>query len=469
MSDPSLRLLFGPVMLCVVLSSSAGCGLKKSQTQGATSGSAARGDAKGVGASDAKARQPLFPFLIKVEVPEPTTEMGKLFGVAEEEKTRWGYMDANGEVVIAPEYHSARPFSEGFAVVKELERVETKNSVKLIARYGVIDRTGKVVVKPRFNEIEDFSGGLAKAMLPQPVFTEPGDKTVYTGFINPAGDFAVPWAMSKFTYKLTGHFSAGRARISPRLKMADAEKFIADPKTLEIFKRAVGDSDMTMVSDRTPKGYMDSSGEMIIAPIYKHTTDFAEGVALVRRLDQDRDIYITPEGGRAFEGDFAAGQPFSDGFAVVYDGEKCGYIDSKGRLVIPYTYDTCRAFSEGFAAVKVAEGYRLINKAGEFVGDAFDDIGPFSDGLAAVRVDKTPARRLWGFIDAKGTLVIPHRFTDFNKPRFRDGLALVEIAELRDPSKPDDTSYSNTLKKSGYINQKGAWVYGPIEGMWNHR
>ena len=61
----------------------------------------------------------------------------------------WGYMDANGKVVIPAKYFSATDFSEGYAWVKTCEvgpgNVTTQELM-------LIDKTGKVVLNPGYHE-----------------------------------------------------------------------------------------------------------------------------------------------------------------------------------------------------------------------------------------------------------------------------------------------------------------------------
>ncbi len=68
-------------------------------------------------------------------------------------------------------------------------------------------------------------------------------------------------------------------------------------------------------------------------------------------------------------------------------------------------------FSEGLAPVSVGEKFGYIDMTGTMVIEPqFDIANPFSEGLAAVVGDNY----LWGFIDKTGTVVIP---TQYEQPR----------------------------------------------------
>ncbi len=58
---------------------------------------------------------------------------------------------------------------------------------------------------------------------------------------------------------------------------------------------------------------------------------------------------------------------FSEGLAMVKRNDKCGYVNMKGVLVIPATYDEAKDFAEGLAVVKIKEMYGYINSKGSLV------------------------------------------------------------------------------------------------------
>jgi hypothetical protein len=70
---------------------------------------------------------------------------------------KWGFVDRTGKWVIPPTYASAKPFSEGLAVVGVPEKDSYDN------KYGYIDKTGKMVIPASFAFAESFSEGLAAA------------------------------------------------------------------------------------------------------------------------------------------------------------------------------------------------------------------------------------------------------------------------------------------------------------------
>jgi WG containing repeat len=92
-------------------------------------------------------------------------------------------------------------------------------------------------------------------------------------------------------------------------------------------------------------------------------------------------------------------------FQVEQDG-KWGFIDSSGKLVIPFKFSKTESFAEGLAAVQYRGKWGYIDESGAFsIASQFSDAGKFNDGYAAVEVDG-----LWGFIDRSGRFTIAPQF-----------------------------------------------------------
>lgn len=139
-------------------------------------------------------------------------------------------------------------------------------------------------------------------------------------------------------------------------------------------------------------------------------------------------------------GESASNQPALFPFTV---NGKGGYIDRQGRVVVAPRYDEVRPFSEGLAAVSIDGEWGFIDGSGTVViAPQYARVGGFSEGLASAFVPaveddsgaslppgftSSPGRRLHGFIDAKGQMVIPPVFeSQSGYPKFSEGLARVK-------------------------------------------
>lgn len=78
-------------------------------------------------------------------------------------------------------------------------------------------------------------------------------------------------------------------------------------------------------------------------------------------------------------------------------GDKWGYIDKQGEIVIPIQYDDAGFFSEGLARVRVNGKYGFIDTKGNMVIPAvYDEAYGFSEGLAQVKINGK-----WRYIDKR--------------------------------------------------------------------
>jgi len=138
---------------------------------------------------------------------------------------------------------------------------------------------------------------------------------------------------------------------------------------------------------------------------------------------------------------------FYEGYALV--GVKkdkkalWGFINKKGKLVIPAEFEEASVFSEGLAWVRRDKKSPIIaiNPNGKEIirlNENITQVRRFSEGLAAVEF-KYPH---WGYIDKKGMLVISAEFTQAKD--FSNGLAAVV--------------HNRDSRLYGFINKKGEMV-----------
>lgn len=109
---------------------------------------------------------------------------------------------------------------------------------------------------------------------------------------------------------------------------------------------------------------------------------------------------------------------------VVHEANRCGFVDSAGRVVVPLSFTGCEDFSEEYGPVQVGSEWGFIDRDGNTqIAPQFDEARwSFSEGLAAVRSGKK-----WGYIDKTGKFVIAPRF-DYAQG-FTDGRAIVLVGE----------------------------------------
>src|SRR5689334_3094668 len=66
------------------------------------------------------------------------------------EKGKWGYMDLEGKIVVAPSYDYTWNFEDGMGRFKEK------------GKYGFVNEKGEIVIKPAFAFADNFKDGFAR-------------------------------------------------------------------------------------------------------------------------------------------------------------------------------------------------------------------------------------------------------------------------------------------------------------------
>lgn len=132
-------------------------------------------------------------------------------------------------------------------------------------------------------------------------------------------------------------------------------------------------------------------------------------------------------------------------FAVV-SGDRWGYIDSRGKTIIAPRFDDVLPFSEGLAAVSKAGRWGYIDRSGtEIVPFRFRAARSFSDGVAIV--DTGLPGHPMGVIDPRGAWVVEPSFRTLEPAGGPDGLLLGQVEPGRG---------------TGFYDRRGNLVHGPF-------
>lgn len=134
-------------------------------------------------------------------------------------------------------------------------------------------------------------------------------------------------------------------------------------------------------------------------------------------------------------------RPFVNGYAACEAGGKWGFIDRTGKVVVKQEWDEVADFHEGHAAVKRSDKWGFVDGTGNIVAaPAWKAVGPYSDGLAGVLIDQ-PAekpkydsvrrqfvnvkRPTWSFINRTGEPAFGNRSWPIvgMVPKFEHGFA----------------------------------------------
>lgn len=312
----------------------------------------------------------------------------------------WGIIDKTGNEIVECIYDEVGRFNDDLAYVRDHD-----------GKYGYVDNMGELVIPCKYHRAQDFSEGLA--------------------WVNDNG----PWCcidrdgkvifildiMSKYRSNFKGGFSI----ITPPEGEGESSIINTKGQTINMKGRSWlgnGVSDGLILSvvgngdDEEPSyEYIDTEGNVVIDCTnfdgYFDFRPFFNGLAPVVDMENMKVGYIDKTGKFAipptlpfyaitnvdedpyccYDGMIRTVKNFGDEDSIDFD-LKYGFIDSTGKLVIPYMYKGAYDFSGGLAAVCKEDGK-------------------------------------WGFINKKGDVAIPFKYDGVSYDSFQDGFALVVIGD----------------------------------------
>ncbi|MEQ8907974.1 MAG: WG repeat-containing protein [Vicingaceae bacterium] len=165
-------------------------------------------------------------------------------------------------------------------------------------------------------------------------------------------------------------------------------------------------------------GYLNKSGEVVIPFEYEDGESFKQGLAVVMKQNYYGLIDKTNQARLPFTYE-VVGTFYSD-LAVIANDTAYGYVNREGKVVIPPTLEFADDFQHGFAMVELDEKKGLINELGKLVVPAeyqwLENLNEL--GLARAKKDS-----LYGLIDKNGSVVLPFEYDRIGE--FQEGLALI--------------------------------------------
>ena len=296
-----------------------------------------------------------------------------------DENGLWGYINAQAEWIIAPQFDGAGEFRGDYATVMVYPEgfvpdPDDPMSLFGVPCEGIIDRSGAFVLEPIAEYIDPgYDGGYY------------GGKDTGIWVISTAdgeGFFDIP----------SGYCSSFDVWVWP---------WVSDSRLIPV-----------------NGGYMDrTNGEMVIKGDFYEVDPgcFHDGIVAASytdmkgepikffMMDEKGNVIRLPDGVSTV---YAA--CYSDGRMVVVDkNERYGYADGEGNIVIPMQYKYASDFSEGYAEVEFFEGdCGFIDVDGNVLARGFTWTCPFRDGYAKVGLSGTTKQdSVTGFINWQGEIV----------------------------------------------------------------
>jgi hypothetical protein len=305
-------------------------------------------------------------------------------------------------------------------------------------KYGYINHRGKIVIPPQFIWAEDFwngygtayvcgryvsmdAKGTIAALIPRPGLhaQKSGEKF---GFVNASGQFKI-----KPIFDDVLPFSEGLAAIQ------------------------LGDK----------WGFVNNSGHIVIQPQFESAYYFEQGIGNVELYSapeaESNNAFINKSGKVIAQG-FQFSDFIAEGRIPVLRNEQWGYLNLRGKTVIPFRYDSASRFSEGLAAVEKDKKWEYIDRHGRTaIPFKFDKAGSFASGLAPVKLGAKT-----GFINKSGKFSFYLPFSQaagFLTGQKKTGLFIANS---------DVSRFWTDDHKFGYVNTSGTVIWGPSEESPDH-
>ncbi len=311
-----------------------------------------------------------------------------------ESHTIWGFMNPKGQVVIPAKFNEVRDFHEGLAAFRQGYL------------WGYLTPSGEIAIPAAYLEAYPFSHHLAR------VITDEGR----TLFITPSGKSAFDLHCSE-----AGNFRNGLAKIRQNGKVGYIDtlgQVVIAPKYEEGFEFNMG---VTTVVSNKKFGLIDTSGRYLLKPKY----DFIyfgkitnEPICLIKKKGKvgyynfQKRTFIAPY--------FDQGQPFYEQTAVVKKDTLFGAINSQGRWIVQPIFSNLLNLGQHRWALSFDNQLFMIDSTGLQYGEGFRQIYRFSENLAIAQIDHK-----WGFINPSGEFAIPPIY-DLVWP-FKNGIARVAV------------------------------------------
>ena len=316
---------------------------------------------------------------------------------------QWGFINSMGELVIDASFDDVGPFSEGLAAINRG------------GKWGYINKTGTIVIEPVYRSAWAFQEGFAR-VLP----FEGNDL-----FINPSGR-----TLRSDEWAAADDFSEGKARV----RVGNSYGYIDSSGTIiiqPVYSRGWNFSHGSCVVEFQERlGLIDASGNYILAPEYNKLKKVANDSIIIGL--KNNGSFVFDHNGKLLDQNPDAVITDSDGINIsVREGNKM-YLKKIGDPESSAGYANILYLNEHMWAGKDSAGYFLLDQNGNPMTDErYTQINKFSGGIAAYGRDD-----YWGYIDTAGVELTEPVFglawdyrEGFARAAFKDGIAFIDMQQ----------------------------------------
>lgn len=321
-----------------------------------------------------------------------------------------GYIDTNSKLIL-PIAYVTKDFSDGFGVyhdiqqnsfkvidkkgtfIKEFKKINSldgfKNGLSIFSdstedgiRYGVMDFNGNIIIKNKYPYIEKIS-----------------EKYYYVnsnkdgaGIINSVGDTVISikyWILYTDTSDLhfigyakeTGYgiFDSSEnvrkfwgKEVNPESSHIEGVPYFQQDSVI-IIKNQRSSTDAKTALVNLNLDTLISMGKYNLSSVNEGMVCFYDTMK-VEKLDNRVTVsqiskcgFLSTKGEIVIPAKFDFANYFTEGLCAIRQNNKWGYIDKQGKIVIPVKFDYALPFRRGYAKVQIKERFFIIDRKGEIV------------------------------------------------------------------------------------------------------
>lgn len=303
----------------------------------------------------------------------------------------YGFIDKNGKEVIKCQYMMALPFSEGLAAVKD----------KKTEKWGFINKKGEVVIPFLYRYPRSFTEGYAFVEIDK-------DKWAY---IDKRGNNITPWEDSFTGYNF---FVDGLAQIKRDGKFGyiDNSGKTVIPCIFDHGSFFYGE--YAIVQNDSKYGVINRTGNYVVAPKYKYINRIEDSYVFVQN-DNNKKGVIDVFGNQIIPFDYSSIGYAGDSIFIIGISDKLGlnrqygFTHANGSIIWEIELEKAYGYKMGLASVKKNGKWGFIDKRGKLIIPfKYDDSRDFEeDGMAFIQLGN-----LWASIDTKGNILTPYSDVD---------------------------------------------------------
>jgi len=326
-----------------------------------------------------------------------------------------GYIDTSGTLILPLGSYSIYDFSDGvgvyydnnnsiYKVIDKTGKVlNTFSGISSLARfenglgviqdastelYGLMDLAGKRVLACNYRHLYKIYDGLYAAE--EAILSSRS----WSGVINTKGDVIIPFeytfsyfdfeAKTFMAYKPSAAYNA-IFDFNQNVKKNLGKKFAVSTFCVDYMFYNERDGVVVIREKNTPdiKFALVTKNFDTIVPYgkYFHIGEVNEGMVKVSnarntapanpsaiiKQEYTQSGFIDTKGKLVIPMQYDFAGYFQEGVCVVSKNGKYGYIDKKGNVAIPFIYDYCLPFTRGYAKVQINDEFFIIDRSGKRV------------------------------------------------------------------------------------------------------